>query len=76
MKGSEAHHHDSSLQTGRLLIIDDDDVLLSALPWPIKRRMPHVRIDTADTPEEALRHVYSHDYDVILSLSGCREWMG
>jgi DNA-binding NtrC family response regulator len=29
--------------------------------------MPHLNIDTADTPEEALRHVYSQDYDVILS---------
>jgi two-component system nitrogen regulation response regulator NtrX len=65
MKGSDPHY--SSPQPGRLLIIDDDDVLLSALPWPIKRRMPHVNIDTADTPEEALRHVYSQDYDVILS---------
>ena len=67
MKFSDAHYHHSSVLTGRLLIIDDDDVLLSALPWPIKRRMPHVDIDTADTPEEALRHVYSQDYDVILS---------
>lgn len=52
---------------GRILIIDDDDVLLSALPWPIKRRIPHIEIDIADTPEEALRHVYSTDYEVILS---------
>ncbi|MEP6887475.1 MAG: hypothetical protein ABI945_04045 [Nitrospirales bacterium] len=74
MKFSDAHHHHPFPQAGRLLIIDDDDVLLSALPWPIKRRMPHVNVDTADTPEETLRHVYSHDYDVILSLFGCREW--
>jgi DNA-binding NtrC family response regulator len=67
MKFADSHYHHSSVLTGRLLIIDDDDVLLSALPWPIKRRMPHVDIDTADTPEEALRHVYSQDYDVILS---------
>lgn len=67
MKLSDAQYHHPPVLTGRLLIIDDDDVLLSALPWPIKRRMPHVDIDTADTPEEALRHVYSHDYDVILS---------
>ena len=67
MKAFDTHHHYLSPQAGRLLIIDDDDVLLSALPWPIKRRMPHVNIDTADTPEEALRHVYSHDYDVVLS---------
>ena len=66
MKYSDAHH-ESCPQSGRLLIIDDDDVLLSALPWPIKRRMPHMHIDTADTPEEALRHVYSGDYDVIVS---------
>ena len=67
MKYSDAHRFDSRPQSGRLLIIDDDDVLLSALPWPIKRRMPSMNIDTADTPEEALRHVYSDDYDVILS---------
>ena len=48
MKDSETHHHYLSPQAGRLLIIDDDDVLLSALPWPIKRRMPHMDIDTAD----------------------------
>ena len=53
--------------SGRILIIDDDDVLLSALPWPIKRRVANVAIDTADTPEEALRHVYSTDYEVIIS---------
>ncbi|WP_447985394.1 response regulator [Nitrospira sp. Nam74] len=66
MKFSESHHH-LSPPTVRMLIIDDDDVLLSALPWPIRRRMPQMSIDTADTPEDALRHVYSHDYDVILS---------
>jgi len=57
----------SPSQSGRILIIDDDDVLLSALPWPIKRRVANVAIDTADTPEEALRHVYSTDYEVIIS---------
>lgn len=67
MNLSDARHHHLSPRAGRLLIIDDDDVLLSALPWPIKRRMPHVNIDTADTPEEALHLVYSEDYDVILS---------
>lgn len=67
MKYSDAHPPESRPQRGRLLIIDDDDVLLSALPWPINRRMPYVNIDTADTPEEALRHVYSDTYDVILS---------
>jgi DNA-binding NtrC family response regulator len=67
MKFSDAHHYHPSVPAGRLLIIDDDDVLLSALPWPIKRRMPHLDVDTADTPEEALRHVYSEEYDVILS---------
>lgn len=67
MTYSDAHRHQSSLHTRRILIIDDDDVLLSALPWPIKRRMPSVEIDTADTPEEALRHVYSEEYDAILS---------
>lgn len=68
MKHSDAQQcHPSPRQAGRILIIDDDDVLLAALPWPIKRRMPHVDIDTADTPEEALRQVYSQDYDVILS---------
>ena len=67
MKHSEPHQHSSFGQSGRMLIIDDDDVLLAALPWPIKRRMPKLDIDTADTPEEALRQVYSQDYDVILS---------
>lgn len=67
MKYSETPQSESHASTGRLLIIDNDDVLLSALPWPINRRMPYVSIDTADTPEEALRHVYSGDYDVILS---------
>jgi DNA-binding NtrC family response regulator len=67
MKYSDIHRNESRAQVGRLLIIDDDDVLLSALPWPIKRRMSYMTIDTADTPEEALRHVYSGDYDVILS---------
>src|SRR2546421_6023618 len=67
MKYSDDHRSKSRPRMGRLLIIDDDNVLLSALPWPIKRRMPHVDIDTADTPEEALRQVYSEDYDVILS---------
>ena len=67
MKYSDIHRNESRTQISRLLIIDDDDVLLSALPWPIKRRLPYVSIDTADTPEEALRHVYSGDYDVILS---------
>lgn len=56
-----------STSSGRILIIDDDDVLLSALPWPIKRRISDVEIDTANTPEEALHRVYSTDYDVILS---------
>ena len=67
MKYSDVYRNESRAQMDRLLIIDDDDVLLSALPWPIKRRMPYITIDTADTPEEALRHVYSEDYDVILS---------
>lgn len=60
-------HSSSPSLSGRILIIDDDDVLLSALPWPIKRRVANVAIDTADTPEEALRHVYSTDYEVIIS---------
>jgi DNA-binding NtrC family response regulator len=67
MKYADVNRSPSFPQTGRMLIIDDDDVLLVALPWPIKRRMPSVDIDTADTPEEALAHVYSRDYDVILS---------
>jgi hypothetical protein len=74
MKYSDAHH-ESCLQSGRLLIIDDDDVLLSALPWPIKRRMPYMNIDTADTPEEALRHVYSGTMMSSSATFGCREWM-
>lgn len=51
----------------RILIIDNDEVLLAALPWPIKRRMTHVIVDTADTPESALAHVHSTEYDAVLS---------
>ncbi|MER3422930.1 MAG: hypothetical protein C4293_06545 [Nitrospiraceae bacterium] len=51
----------------RILIIDDDEVLLAALPWPIKRRMTNVIVDTADTPESALAHLYSTEYDAVLS---------
>ena len=67
MNDAHANHAGAFPNAARMLIIDDDDVLLSALPWPIKRRMSTVEIDTADCPEEALAHVYSRDYDVIVS---------
>lgn len=67
MNDADAIHAGAFPHTGRMLIIDDDDLLLSALPWPIKRRMSALVIDTADSPEEALAHVYSRDYDVIVS---------
>src|SRR3982751_5605964 len=67
MNDAHANHAGAFPNAARMLIIDDDDVLLSALPWTIKRRMSTVEIDTADCPEEALAHVYSRDYDVIVS---------
>ncbi|WP_447978335.1 response regulator [Candidatus Nitrospira bockiana] len=50
----------------RILIIDDDEVLLGALPYSIQHRLPESKIDTADTPEQALSCVYSNEYDAVI----------
>ena len=51
----------------RLLLIDDDPSLLIALPDTIRFRLQGCLVDTADTPQEAIRLVNDIAYDAIIS---------
>jgi two-component system, NtrC family, nitrogen regulation response regulator NtrX len=50
-----------------LLVIDDDEVLLQAIQDAIQFRLPHVAVSTSPSPEEAIRLLTLHHYDVALS---------
>lgn len=50
-----------------LLIIDDDDVLLVAIQDAIRFRLPDVTVSISSSPEEAIRLLALHHYDVALS---------
>lgn len=50
-----------------ILIVDDDPALLEALTSLISLRLDNIHLHTAALPEDALRLVAAHDYDVVLS---------
>src|SRR6478735_2891070 len=50
-----------------ILIVDDDPALLSALPRTISLRIPHVRVETASSAQDALERIQKQRFDTIIS---------
>lgn len=50
-----------------ILIVDDDPVMLRALPEILQRQMDPIRVDTSNSPRDALARITTMDYDAIIS---------
>ncbi|WP_447977261.1 response regulator [Candidatus Nitrospira bockiana] len=54
----------------RILVVDDEELIRRLIPEAIRRQLPDVVIETAESGRDALTHLRSHPYHVVISDVG------